>query len=117
MQISETTMSKTREASRRLASSPLDASSTLCPSLRKLISSSSQMERSSSTTRRWAIGLPLPCRRQQFGARLQALAPGRRSRTNGSRQLHDEIGAASLLRFHANAALVRLKNLVNNLHA
>ena len=36
---------------------------------------------------------------------------------NPVQPVYDEIGAASLLRFHANAALMCLKNLVNNCKA
>src|SRR5579862_307310 len=113
MQMSDTTMSKICDDNRRLAASPFVAVSTRCPSLRKLISSSSQMERSSSTINRCAIRLGPPCRPQNFGmgARIRLRLRGNLRR---SRQIHDEGGATPLFRFDAYLSPMRLQNLVHN---
>ena len=113
-------MSKICEASRRLAASPLVATSTLWPSLRKLISSSSQMERSSSTISRWAIALCLPHERTSsgfVGHQLRsgaAAAPGCARDRAARRKFDDEFGAVPLLGLDANLAAVRLQNLIDD---
>src|ERR1700756_6038545 len=55
MRMSEMMISNNLDSRRRRPNSPLVAISTRCPSLRKVISRSSQMERSSSTMRMLAI--------------------------------------------------------------
>src|ERR1700730_911861 len=113
MQISETTISKICEASLCLAAAPLDATSTLWPSLRKLISSSSQMDRSSSTISIWAIALDLPYRTQEFRFNGRNFA-GRRAGTDRARELYHKFRTASFLGLHTNSSVVRLENLVND---
>src|ERR1700733_8769294 len=116
MQMSETTMSKMRVASRRFAASPLVAISTLWPSLRKLISSSSQMDRSSSTIKRWAISVLYLSDQRPGGARgvwhqARYLPSGRADR---SRNFDDELGAKTWFGLDANVAFVSLEDLVHD---
>src|SRR5271156_1480201 len=113
MQMSETTMSKICEARRRLAASPLEATSTLWPSFRKLISSSSQMERSSSTINKWAMALNLLHGAQPLEMRRRFPSRGSTG-ANGAREVNDEFGAFSLLCFHANPSTVSLENLIDD---
>src|ERR1700693_3773366 len=111
-QISETTISNICEARRRLATSPLAATSTLWPSFRKLISSNSQMERSSSTISKWAMPrLPLPCYVEQvrMGPKIRVLD---RNGLLGARQLDDKFGTSALLPIDTDPAAMRLQNLV-----
>src|ERR1700683_3432117 len=116
MQMSETTMSKIRDASSRFADSPFVAISTLWPSLRKLISRSSQMERSSSTISRWAMGdLCLSYQRRGVARCVRHKArtcPSRRARRTWN--FYDELRAKTRFRLNANLTFVRLKNLVDD---
>src|ERR1700678_1224066 len=114
MQISEITMSKTCAARRRLAAWPLETTSTLWPSLRKLISSSSEMEGSSSTTSKWAMArYPFPTTRRRSSCSRGSCSLGARAR-DGTRNFDDEVGAGPLLTFDANASAVRLQNLIHD---
>src|SRR5712692_7251780 len=97
MRISEMMMSKICDSRRRRAAAPVVATSTRWPSLRKVISSSSQMDFSSSITRIWAIS---------------PLCPSRHSR-----EFDDELRALIFLRSYADAPAVRLHDLVDDSQA
>ena len=75
------------------------------------------MERSSSTTSRWAMGSIPSLPKTMFSSRLEALASRGHSGTEGARQFDYKFGAVSLLGLDANASLMRLKDLVNNCEA
>src|SRR6202790_3943353 len=105
MRISEMTMSKICDLSRRFAVSAFLATSTRCPSLRKVISSSSQIDCSSSTTRMWAISdlflITLPAARHLRCAR----------------KIDGKFRAAIFFRNYADSSAVRLNNLIHNSQA
>src|SRR5260370_34971556 len=89
MRISEMMMSNSLDSRRLRPNSPLVAISTRCPSLRKVISRSSQMERSSSTIRILAI----------------SSHPG---------QFDGELRPVIFLRYHCDAPAVRVHDLIND---
>src|ERR1700722_14706040 len=105
MRTSEITMSKICDSSLRLAASTLCATSTLWPSLRKGISSNSQMERSSSPTRMCTRSLP-GSRAAVFVACINT--------SSCSREFHDEFRSAVFLRNHADAPAVSLHDLIHD---
>src|SRR5512146_1702008 len=81
----------------RLASSPETTVSTLCPSLRRAMSSTSQIERSSSHTRMLPMGPPSHHRRQR---RLDL-----RAGVTAAQPYH-ELRAVAFRRAHGDLALV-----------
>src|SRR5260370_11329409 len=89
MRISEMMMSNSLDSRRLRSNSQLVAISTRCPSLRKVISRSSQMERSSSTIRILAI----------------SSHPG---------QFDGELRPVIFLRYHCDAPAVRVHDLIND---
>src|ERR1700691_5340988 len=108
MQMSETTMSKIRVDRRGFAASPLVATSTLWPSLRKLISSNSQMDRSSSTINRWAMGDLYLSYQRPGGAHggCRQVRSWSSRRTDRSRKFNDELRAKTRFGLHTNVAFV-----------
>src|SRR5208337_1332671 len=103
--MSEITMSKSAPSSLRLAASTLLATSTRWPSLRKVISSSSQMDFSSSTTRICTISRPA-----SFGALFVAcIRPSLHQR-----KFNHELRALVFLADHRNPPAMRLHDLVND---
>src|SRR5437660_5636430 len=89
MRMSEMMMSNNLASRRRRPNSPLVAISTRCPSLRNVISRSSQMERSSSTMRILAISSHLG-------------------------QFDGEFRPVVFLRSHSDAPAMGVHNLVND---
>src|SRR3984893_6168400 len=89
MRMSEIIMSNNLASKRWRPNSPLVAISTRCPSFRKVISRSSQMDRSSSTMRMLAI-------------------------LSHPRQFHGELRPAVFFRRHRYAPAVGVDDLVND---
>src|SRR5215470_4095994 len=105
IRMSEIMMSKICDSSLRLAASALLATSTRWPSLRKVISRSSQIDFSSSTTRMCGSSRPLS---------LLAVFVPCINVSRDSRQFDDELCAAVLLRDHADLPAVGLHDLIDN---
>src|SRR5579862_4720981 len=114
MRTSEMMMSKSVDWRRRFAASPLQATSTRCPSLRNVISRSSQMERSSSTTSMWAIFYLLMPLAASSGEFLQFRPFAGRAAVGRVRQFNAEFRAALSFGRNGNAAAVGLHTLVDD---
>src|ERR1700722_15713515 len=119
MQMSDTTMSKICDESSRLAASPLVATSTLWPSLRKVISNNSQIDRTSSTISKWAIDRLIPSHwmccfpLREWGRGLRRASAAARL-VRSARKLDGEFRPLSRLGLDKNAPLMRLQNLIHD---